>query len=551
MLRNRTGSFFRCPYSGSLPGFRSTAVAVFAAVLVMMGFVSDSLSAADIPKRPNIVLIMVDDMGWSDLGCYGGEIETPNIDSLARDGLRFTRFYNNAVCGATRASLLTGLYCQQAGHRGDRWNEPKDFNRCVLIPEVLQANGYHTAMVGKWQGRDLAVKRGFDRFFGPNCRAKISYWDAVVQNDFYLDDQPWMHPDDFFMTDAFNDYSVEFLQDAVAGQKPFFLYVAYIAPHWPLHAREETIAPYRERYQQTGWDGWRENRLARQRELGLLPEDAMPAVRNQSVPDWSKDPNKDWQAERMAVYAAQISNVDRGVGRLLDVLKTSGADENTLVLFLSDNGAAPDGGFTPSKSGFGFAPNANNANWRKDGVAIRPGSGPDLMPGPHDTFSAYGLAWALTSNTPLRDAKQSAYEGGIRTPLIARWPTVIKQGNGLTGQPGHVMDIMATCLDLAGVEYPTEFQGRRPTLMEGRSLAPIFRGQQGEGHELIAWNCARGRAIQMGDWKLVRPRDNQPWELYNLETDIGETRNLAAEEPERVTAMTAKYQEWRTRVGAK
>lgn len=503
------------------------------------------------PDRPNIVLIMVDDMGWSDLGCYGGEIDTPHIDSLATDGLRFTRFYNNAVCGATRASLLTGLYCQQTGHRGDRWNEPKDFSRCVLISEVLQAHGYHTAMVGKWQGRDLAVRRGFDRFFGPNCQGKISYWNAVVQNDFYLDDQPWSFPDNgFFMTDAFNDHAVEFLADAVAGDEPFFLYVGYIAPHWPLHAREETIAPYRERYRRTGWDGWRETRIARQREMGLLPDKATPAQRGRSIPDWSKDPHKDWQAERMAVYAAQISNVDRGVGRMLDVLKQSGADENTLVLFLSDNGAAPDGGFVPGKSGFGFAPNANNARWRKDGVAIRPGSGPELMPGPHDTFSGYGLAWALTSNTPLRDAKQSAYEGGIRTPLIARWPSVIKQGNGLTRQPGHVIDVMATCLGVAGVEYPAEFRGRHPLPMEGKSLAPVFRGEQRPGHELLAWNCGRGRAIQMGDWKLVRPRDDRPWELYNLESDIGETDNQAATQPDRVSTMAAKYEDWRQRVGA-
>jgi len=503
-------------------------------------------------KRPNILLVMVDDMGWSDLGCYGGEIDTPHIDSLAAEGLRFTRFYNNAVCGATRASLLTGLYCQQTGHRGDRWNEPKDYSRCVLISEVLQAGGYHTAMVGKWQGRDLAVRRGFDRFFGPNCQGKISYWDAVVDNDFYLDGEPWRIPEDeFFMTDAFNDQAVGFLEEAVAGEKPFFLYVAYIAPHWPLHAREETIAPYRQRYRQQGWGAWREARLRRQREIGLLPPDAKPASLPASIPDWSKDPHQDWQAERMAVYAAQISNVDRGVGRMLQVLRNSGADENTLVLFLSDNGAAPNGGLRPTTSGFGFAPGANNARWRKDGVAIKPGSGPERMPGPHDTFAGYGIAWASVSNTPLRDQKQSAYEGGIRTPLITRWPNVVESGGELTRQPGHVIDILATCLDVAGLDYPTEFQGRRPLPMEGKSLVPIMRGQQRPGHDLLAWKCGRGRAIQMQHWKLVRPRDDRPWELYNLKHDIGETENLASKQPDRVREMAAAYEQWRQRVGAR
>lgn len=503
-------------------------------------------------ERPNIVLIMVDDMGWSDLGCYGGEVDTPQIDSLAGQGLRFTRFYNNAVCGATRASLLTGLYCQQTGHRGDRWNEPKDFGKCVLISEVLQAAGYHTAMVGKWQGRDLAVERGFDRFFGPNCQGKISYWNAVRGNDFYLDDQPWRFPAaGFFMTDAFNDYAVEFLEEASQGEKPFFLYVGYIAPHWPLHARPETIAPYRDRYRSHGWEHWRDVRLERQLSSGLLPDDAKPAPIPRSIPNWANDPHKDWQAERMAVYAAQISNVDRGVGRMLEVLRRSGADENTLVLFLSDNGAAPNGGLTPTTSGFGFAPGANNSNWRKDGVAIKPGSGPKRMPGPHDTFAGYGIAWATTSNTPLRDHKQSAYEGGIRTPLIARWPEVIKTGGQVTRQPGHVIDIMATCLDVAGVPYPEEFQGRRPLPMEGRSLTPILHSRKRQEHELLAWKCGRGRAIMIGDWKLVRPRDDRPWELYNLKTDIGETENLVAEFPDRVRTMREKYEAWRRRVGAR
>lgn len=503
-------------------------------------------------ERPNIVLIMVDDMGWSDLGCYGGEIDTPHIDSLATDGLRFTRFYNNSVCGATRASLLTGLYCQQTGHRGDRWNEPKNFKTCVLISEVLQAGGYHTAMVGKWQGRDLAVNRGFNRFFGPNCQGKISYWNAVKDNDFSLDNQPWEFPKTgFFMTDAFNNYAVKFLDEAVVSEKPFFLYVSYIAPHWPLHAREETISPNRDRYRNKGWGDWRQTRIKHQREMGLLPTNAKPAPVPRSIPIWTDHPHKDWQAERMAAYAAQISNVDRGVGRMLEVLRNSGADKNTLILFLSDNGAAPNGGLEPTKSGFGFAPGTNNSGWRTDGIAIKPGSGPDMLPGPHDTFAGYGIAWATTSNAPLRDHKQSAYEGGIRTPLIARWPQVVNEGGAMTRQPGHVMDIMATCLDVAGVDYPKEFQGRRPLPMEGKSLAPIFRGQQRAGHELLAWNCGRGRAIQMKNWKLIRTRDDQPWELYNLDYDIGETDNQAAKFPDRVRLMSAKYETWRKHVGAK
>ncbi len=525
------------------------AIGVFILPALGAGLLAAERSKAD---RPNIVLIMVDDMGWSDVGCYGGELDTPHIDSLASDGIRFTQFYNNAVCGATRASLLTGLYCQQTGHRGDRWNEPKDFGKCVLISEVLQAGGYHTAMVGKWQGRDLAVRRGFDRFFGPNCQGKISYWNAVQNNDFYLDDKPWKFPErGFFMTDAFNEHAVKFLKDAAAGEKPFFLYVGYIAPHWPLHAKQEDIAAYRRRYRDKGWDEWRLDRIKRQREMGLLRESWKPAPKPASIGKWADDPQKDWQAERMAVYAAQITNVDRGVGRMLDVLRESGADANTLVLFLSDNGAAPDGGLRPSSGGFGFSAKTANRKWRKDGVAIKPGSGPNLMPGPAGTFSGYGLAWATTSNTPFRDTKQSAYEGGIRTPLIARWPSVITTGGGISREPGHVIDMMATSLDVAGVAYPDEFQGRRPLPMEGKSIVSIFHGKERDGHELIAWKCGRGRAIRQGSWKLVRPRDNRPWELYNLNVDAGETNNLAQSMPGRAKAMAEQYEAWRRRVGAK
>jgi arylsulfatase A-like enzyme len=253
----------------------------------------------------------------------------------------------------------------------------------------------------------------------------------------------------------------------------------------------------------------------------------------------------------MAVYAAQISAVDRGVGRMLEVLNEAGVAENTLVLFLSDNGAAPDGGLRPSESGFGFNRDDKQKNWRKDGGLIKGGSGPDHMPGPADTFAGYGIAWATTSNTPFRDHKQSAYEGGIRTPLIARWPAAIQKGGGLTNQAGHVIDVMATCLDVAGLDYPKEFAGRRPLPMEGLSLAPIFRGEERPGHEAIGWNCSRGQALSQGKWKLVRPAPNKSWELYDLEADGGETNDLAEAQTDRAQKMAADWEIWRKRVGAR
>ena len=515
--------------------------------------VSASISRllASEPSPPNIIIVMADDMGFSDLGCYGGEIKTPYIDALAKAGLRFTQFYNNAICGPTRASLLTGLYCQQVGHRGDRWNEPKDFSKCATIAEVLKRSGYHTMMVGKWQGRDLAVQRGFDRFFGPNCQGKVSYYHEVRRNPFYLNDRRWKFPRrGFFMTDAFINQAVRFIDEAATGKTPFFLYVAYLAPHWPLHAREADIARYRKTYRKHGWDYWRKRRFARQKEMGLIPPDWRMSPPPTGVTSWKNDRYKDWQAERMAVYAAQVTAVDRGVGNILEALHRHGIERNTLVMFLSDNGAAPDGGLKPSKAGFGFRPGGRNNTWYLNGLAVRPGSGPDVMPGPADTFSGYGLAWANLSNAPLRGTKLTAWEGGIRTPLIVRWPAVIQSGNQITRQPGHVMDCLPTCLDVAGGTYPTRLGDRRPLPLEGKSLAPIFRGEQRAEHKTLCWNVLRNQAIRMGRWKLVNRRKGGPWELYNLETDGTETTNLAAQHPERVKQMAARFASWHKRVGA-
>jgi len=518
---------------------------VLAALLL---FLAAGVSGAD-AQQPNIILVMADDLGWSDIGCYGGEIETPHVDSLARDGLRFSQFYNNAICGPTRASLLTGLYCQQVGHRGDRWNEPKDFNKCVTIGEVLQQAGYHTAMVGKWQGRDSALDRGFDRFYGPMCQAKISYFQEVQGNPYYLDRQRVELPKDFYLTEALNDYATEFLDEAITLDKPFFLYVAHIAPHWPLHAREADIVHYRERYLAAGWDQVRARRFEAQQQAGLVPDQWKLSPRPAGVGRWNAEAQKTWQAERMAVYAAQVAAIDRGVGRLLEKLKQAGKAENTLVMFLSDNGAAPDGGLRPSTSGFGFGPPAANTAWRNDGVPIRPGSGPDNLPGPHDTFAAYGLAWANASNTPLRGTKLGAYEGGIRTPLVVRWPAVIRQRGSITKQPGHVIDFMATCLDVAGADYPAEFQGRHPLPVEGRSLRPIFAGNERVAHDELCWSVPQHQAIRVGQWKAVRPRNGGAWQLFDLAADGTETTDLAQREPERLAEMATRFDAWSVRVG--
>ncbi len=511
-----------------------------------------SVARADAPaKRPNIILVMADDLGWSDIGCYGGEIKTPHIDSLAQAGLRFTQFYNNAICGPTRASLLTGLYCQQVGHRGDRWNEPKDFTKCVLIGEVLQQAGYQTMMVGKWQGRDLALDRGFDRFFGPMCQAKISYFHEVQENPYYLDRKRIELPKDFYLTEALNNHALGFLKESITEDKPFFLYVAHIAPHWPLHAREADIAPYRKQYLTTGWDQIRALRFERQRREGIVPDQWKLSPRPKGIQDWNADKQKNWQAERMAVYAAQVALIDRGLGQLLQAVKEAGEEENTLVMFLSDNGAAPNGGLAPTNRGFGFSMKDRKANWRKDGVLIRPGSGPDNMPGPHNTFAGYGLAWANASNTPLNGAKLSGYEGGIRTPLVVRWPAVIRKHGQITKQPGHVIDFMATCLDVANASYPTEFNHRKPLPLEGKSLLPIFQGKQREEHKELCWSTPLHDAILIGKEKAIRLRKGGAWQLFNLEADGTETVDLAKQQPKRVKEMSNRFEAWSKRVNEK
>jgi len=343
----------------------------------------------------------------------------------------------------------------------------------------------------------------------------------------------------FYVTELLTDYAVRFIEEAAAKEKPFFLYAAHYAPHWPLHAKPEDIAKYRQMYAQTGWDKLREARHRRLIELGLIERACPLPPRDPRVPAWEDAEHKAWEAERMAVYAAQIDCLDQNIGRLLEAVRRADAERNTLVLFLSDNGPSDQSHRPLDPPG---------RPWRLDGSPTRSGNRPDIMPGGADTFVTYGPPWANVSATPLRGYKATCYEGGIAAPLIARWPDVIRQRGQITHQPGHVIDVMATCLEVAGATYPDRFQGRELLPLEGRSLVPIFHGRQRDAHESLCWNVGGTRAVRIGPWKLVAA-NKRAWELFNLETDRSERNDLAAGHPERVREMSAAYQRWAKHVG--
>ena len=428
--------------------------------------------------RPNIVLIMADDLGYSDLGCYGGEIHTPNLDRLAAQGLRFSQFYNCALCGLSRAALLTGLYPPQVGMRG--WTGLLN-ERCTTSVELLHQAGYATLVVGRldmttaetWHDPQC-LSRHIDHYFGSTGHTGPgNYFRPVRGTNFYLDGQPYEFPaEETYKTDLITDYAVQFLQQAAQRDAPFFLYIAQYAPHWPLHARPEDIAEYRDLYRQTGWDELRRRRHQRLIELQLIDPALAISPRDARVPAWRQAPHQDWEAERMAVYAAQVDRMDQSVGRILEAVQQAGVERNTLVLFLSDNGASDQAVNGPL--------DRPGNPWRLDGTPTRVSNCPDILPGGADAFVTGGPPWANVSNTPFRSYKNTCYEGGIATPLIVRWPGVVPQGGEVTGEVGHIMDLMATCLDVARVEYPSRFAA--PALAPGRQESaaglsrPLARG---------------------------------------------------------------------------
>jgi len=478
------------------------------------------------PKRPNIVIVVADDLGFSDLGCYGSEIDTPNLDRLAQTGIRFTHFRNTARCCPSRSSLLTGLYPHQTGigHMvGDRGRPAyRGYlnDRCATLAEVLRPAGYRTMMSGKWHVGEhrphWPTDRGFDKYFGLISGA-CNYFRLDPGRQMALDDKRWYPPTDgsFYMTDAIADHAVEYLNKYGRGPQPFFLYTAFTAPHWPLHAHPEDIAKYEGRYMK-GWDALRGERHRRMIEMGIVDKRWSLTRRDSEAPAWETVQDKKAWDRRMAVYAAQIDRLDRGIGRILGKLREIGAEQNTLVLFLSDNGAC-----------------AEEINRGTPGVSA----------GLQDSFLSYGVSWANASNTPFRLYKHWVHEGGIATPFIARWPSMIRQKGKLIHDVGHVIDIMPTCVQISGATYP----GAPVQPMEGRSLWPVFQGKS-IGDRKLYWEHEGNRAVLDGKWKLVS-RHPANWELYDLEADRTEMNDLAARMPDKAARLRSDYDAWARRCG--
>ncbi|MEM9830903.1 MAG: arylsulfatase [Bacteroidota bacterium] len=528
--------------------FRSYFDAICSLVVALLGGLICSLTSCvstEISEdtRPNIVLIMVDDMGFSDIGSYGGEIPTPNIDRLATEGIRFSQFYNTARCCPTRASLLTGLFPHQTGI-GHMTNPPKNAHRyddwgtegyqgylnrnCVTIAEVLAENGYHTYMAGKWHlgyhdTTRWPLQRGFEKFYGSIAGATSYFWPNGDRPVTYMNQHlPPPDSNTYYTTDAFTEYGIRFIEEQEEN-RPFFLYLAYTAPHWPLHAKEEDIRKFVGKYT-GGWDEVRQNRFQRQQEIGLFQNSFPISERDSRVRSWSEvdEAQKQESDYRMAVYAAQVYAVDYNIGKLLDHLEESDKMDNTLILFLSDNGACAE-----MYDEFGSKP----ISWIN-----------------RATFSgavSYGIGWANTSNTPFYEYKVQTYEGGISTPLIAHWPTKINNAGTINHNPGYLIDVMPTILEVSQSAYPSEYHnGNKIHALEGKSLVPVFETGSRNTHEYMYWEHQDNCAIRKGDWKAVKKLADKQWQLYDLSKDRAEVNNLASEHPELVSELDQAWKKW-------
>jgi arylsulfatase A-like enzyme len=544
-----------------------------AALLALLATVAPAVAFAA-NERPNFLLILADDLGFSDLGCYGGEIRTPHLDRLAAGGLRYTQFYNCTRCCPSRASLLTGLYPHQAGVGGMTADQQQPGYRgalqpnCVTIAQGVKGAGYKTAMCGKWHVGDNVspIDRGFDDFYGWTKGYGVNSWFPRMMSRLPEGrSQRVYRPGEFFATDALTDHALDFLAEMRKGDSPWLLYVAYQAPHFPLHARDEDVRAYLGEYQ-TGWDALRERRLARQKQIGLLPPETtltprsripLPtaATRNGSAtgdgnnPAWDSLPaaRQNDLAARMAVYAGMVTGMDRNIGRLVDDLRSHAELENTLVIFLSDNGACAE--WEPF--GFDLPPLSDNQVQPGVGINLGTQAAPNILRKPSDIATmwnadgmiSYGSAWANASNTPWRLYKHDCHEGGISGPFIVHWPARIRRGGEFRRQVGHLIDIMPTCVEVAGGRYPVENAGHTIDPLEGKSLVPSF--DDGPiGHDFLAWEHEGNAAIRVGDWKLVRHSARGTWELYDLSRDRTELNDLAGSQPDRIQLLASQWQAW-------
>jgi arylsulfatase len=500
-------------------------------------------------KRPNIILIMSDDMGYSDLQPYGGEISTPNLNELASGGLKFTQFYNTARCCPSRASLMTGCYPQQAGI-GHMTNTPNNRNEhnygvpeyqgklssnTITIAEVLRDSGYSTLMSGKWHlsfhdKTQWPMQRGFDKFYGFIAGAGNYFKPEAPRNIYEGNEIITIEDKNYYTTDVFTDKAIEYINTTKSENqyKPFFLYLAYNAPHWPLQAPKEDIDKYRGKYM-GGWENLRLQRYESMKDMGII--DSSWNLSHDAIVSWnSLDEKKKQEMDlRMAIYAAMVDRMDQNIGRLVADLKAKNLYDNTIIIFLNDNGACAE--FDELGSG------PKELLETKEGYAL-----------------TYGKAWANVSNTPFRKYKHWVHEGGIATPLIVHWPEGIAQelrGNMIQDY-GFLPDIMATCLDLAGTELPTEYNGNSIKQHSGKSLVPIFSGAKERLHTgPIFWEHEGNKAVRLGKFKLVQEwkKDDQSWELYDMEKDRSETNNIIELYPEKANEMIAQYDEWAQEVG--
>ncbi|MDF1744329.1 MAG: arylsulfatase [Gimesia sp.] len=529
----------------------------FCLTLFLTLLVADSLKAFE-TSRPNIILIMVDDMGFSDIGCYGGEIETPHIDALASGGVKFSQFYNSGRCCPTRATLMTGLHPHQTGigwmtnppgnTRGD--TKPPAYQgylnrKCVTLAEVLKEADYSTYMSGKWHlgfnARDRwPLQRGFQKYFGslsgatrffyPEQPRGMTFGNKQIESPKSTTERP------FYTTDAFTDYAIRFMDEHQRGKlqkdKPYFLYLAFTAPHWPLQAHEEDIDKYRGKYM-IGWDKLRKQRFARQKQTGLISADTKLSPRDKSVPAWdslSADKQKE-MGLKMAIYAAMIDRVDQNIGKLVHWLKVNQQYENTLILFLSDNGGCAEGG----KLGRGEFFDIEKRN--------------------QQPANSYGIAWANASNTPFRLYKHYAHEGGAATPFIMHWPKQIKPVKHWFREPAQLIDIMPTIVDVAGATYPQTYAGNPIPALDGISLKPAMKGNTLNRANPIFIEHENNAFVRAGDWKLVgrgvSPKSGlkpEKWELYDIKQDRTELNDLAGKHSDVVNDLSAQWQAWAKRV---